>query len=333
MMQRDYEYEVSVYCVTYNHEKYIRDALDGILNQKTSFTWKLIIFDDASTDGTTEIVREYERKYPEKIITLIQKENQYSKGNNIQKIIIPYLKGKYIATCEGDDYWIDEYKLQKQYDFLENHFDFIGCYHNIDVINEFGEKKISKEFPIRNRWIYDRNNAIKFELPGQTAAAFYKNFYMNFTKKQLKSYMECSTNGDRKIAVTLGMMGKIMCMEEIMAVHRVIINQGDSWHAQVFNKNMAAINMKSKIDMKKFVKDAFDVEVDIKADHANLLWTALRYYQKNRNKENLNILVKVWKMMGENNITKVWMMIQKIIQKSFSNFKGKKIVKSEKEIY
>ena len=112
---------VSIGCITYNHAPYIRQCLEGFLMQKTTFPFEIIINDDCSTDGTTEIVKEYADKYPDLIIPIFHEENQYQKGVRgiYAKFVYPKVRGKYIALCEGDDYWIDPLKLQKQVDFLE----------------------------------------------------------------------------------------------------------------------------------------------------------------------------------------------------------------------
>ena len=113
---------VSICSITYNHEPYIRQCLDGFMMQKTNFPFEVIIHDDASTDKTADIIREYEAKYPDIVKPIYQKENQYSKGVEIcGTYVYPKARGKYIAVCEGDDYWTDPYKLQKQVDFLEGH--------------------------------------------------------------------------------------------------------------------------------------------------------------------------------------------------------------------
>ena len=119
---------VTVICVTYNHAAYIRDALEGFVMQKTDFPFEVLVHDDASTDGTADIVREYEKKYPGIIRGIYQKENQYSKGVAISKeFIYPQVRGKYVALCEGDDYWTDPLKLQKQVDALEAHPELDSC--------------------------------------------------------------------------------------------------------------------------------------------------------------------------------------------------------------
>lgn len=112
---------VTARITTYMHAKYIRNCIEGVLMQKTTFPVQVLIHDDASTDGTADIVREYERKFPNLITAIIQTENTYSKPDKIErrKRIRELVQGKYIAVCEGDDYWTDPYKLQKQVDFLE----------------------------------------------------------------------------------------------------------------------------------------------------------------------------------------------------------------------
>ena len=127
---------VSICCITYNHEPYIRQCLDGFMMQKTNFSFEVLIHDDASTDKTQDIIREYEAKYPDIIKPIYQKENQYSKGISVTKTFnYPRVKGKYIAMCDGDDYWIDPYKLQKQVDYLEAHSDCGLVHTNFCITN------------------------------------------------------------------------------------------------------------------------------------------------------------------------------------------------------
>lgn len=127
---------VSISCITYNHESYIRECLDGFLMQETNFPFEVLIHDDASTDKTADIIREYEAKYPDIIKPIYQTENQWSKrkgGINI-RFNFNRAQGKYIAMCEGDDYWTDPLKLQKQVDFLEANEDCIYVFHKVQEL-------------------------------------------------------------------------------------------------------------------------------------------------------------------------------------------------------
>lgn len=129
---------VSICCLTYNHVQYVAACLDGFLSQKTTFGIEILVHDDASTDGTTDIIKDYAEKYPEIIFPLYEEENQYSKYHGAMDIIFNYsrARGKYIAYCEGDDYWTDPLKLQKQVDFLESHPEYSVCFHRCSKLNE-----------------------------------------------------------------------------------------------------------------------------------------------------------------------------------------------------
>ena len=120
-MNKD-EILVSIRCAVYNHEPYIRQCLDGFVMQKTNFRFEAIVHDDASTDNSASIIREYAGKYPDIIRPIYETENQFSKKDgSLMRIITEACHGKYYASCEGDDYWTDPLKLQKQVDYMESH--------------------------------------------------------------------------------------------------------------------------------------------------------------------------------------------------------------------
>lgn len=130
---------VTVCCTTYNHESYVREAIESFLIQETEFPFEIIIHDDASTDGTAAIILEYAERYPRLIRTIIQTENQYSKAGLINpRFVFPKATGKYLALCEGDDYWMDRRKLQKQVTFLENNPDYVITYSDCQPFDENG---------------------------------------------------------------------------------------------------------------------------------------------------------------------------------------------------
>ncbi|WP_440953189.1 glycosyltransferase family 2 protein [Methanococcoides sp. FTZ1] len=139
MMSENQEPLVSICCITYNHEKYIREAIESFLMQETDFPFEILIHDDASTDNTASIVREYSEKYPNIIKPIFQKKNQYSQGVKINLTFnYPRAKGKYIAICEGDDYWTDPKKLQIQVAFLEENPDYVITYTAVEAFDENG---------------------------------------------------------------------------------------------------------------------------------------------------------------------------------------------------
>ena len=224
------EYLVSVCCTIYNHKPYVRQCLDGFIMQKTKFPIEILIHDDASTDGTQDVIREYEEKYPDIIKPIYQKENQYSKGVPIS---LTYnwsrAKGKYIATCEGDDYWTDPYKLQKQVDFLESHPDYVMCSHRFNqYIQEKGllEEEQDKDFKGAD---YDLKNLIGGKWLTQTLTVMYRRSALD-----LKRYAAYGMSMDMVLLYELLRNGKGYCFPDIMAVYRV--HKGGVWSEVSMNR-------------------------------------------------------------------------------------------------
>ena len=135
MQENEQEIRVSICCITYNQEAYIRDALEGFLSQQTDFAYEILIHDDASTDHTADIIREYAARFPDRIFPILQTENQYALGRtNVSGLYnFPRARGTYIAMCEGDDYWTDPRKLQLQVDFMDTHPDCAMILHSARV--------------------------------------------------------------------------------------------------------------------------------------------------------------------------------------------------------
>ncbi|MBO6113879.1 MAG: glycosyltransferase [Lachnospiraceae bacterium] len=132
--------EISIICNTYNQVHYIDKALESLVAQKTSVPFEIIVHDDCSTDGTVNVVRKYEKMYPSLVRVFVEIENQYSRGKNITRdILLPHIRGKYIALCEGDDYWIDDTKIQKQWEAMEHHKECDMCACRSIIVEENGK--------------------------------------------------------------------------------------------------------------------------------------------------------------------------------------------------
>jgi len=142
---------VSVCCTTYNHDQFIRDAIYGFLIQRTDFPFEILIHDDASTDQTAAVIREYESRYPLLIRGIYQTDNQYSKGVMPTTLVFPEARGKYIAFCEGDDFWTDPRKLQIQADYLEDHPEVVISEHGFVCVQEGGDRLFPHLKPFRTR--------------------------------------------------------------------------------------------------------------------------------------------------------------------------------------
>ncbi|MFV0201304.1 glycosyltransferase [Empedobacter falsenii] len=209
---------VSISCTTYNHVAYIHQCLDGFLMQKCNFNYEILIHDDASTDGTIDIIKEYQEKYPEIIKPYIQKENQWSQGvrGMNAKYNFSRAKGKYIAMCEGDDYWIDPLKLQKQVDFLEVHEDYVLCFHKVSILKTNGEivedfiTKVPENYQYRETLAKNSNYI-------HTPSVLFKNVIKD--KLNIPEFTN-SPIGDYFLYLLLTKYGKIGYLQEIMAVYR-----------------------------------------------------------------------------------------------------------------
>lgn len=227
---------VSVRCAVYNHGNYLRKCLEGFVMQKATFLFEVIVHDDASTDSSAEIIREYESKYPKIIKPIYEKENQYSKDVRSMNLMINnHLTGKYVAICEGDDYWTDPYKLQKQVDFLEAHPDYSMCYHPVNYISENGILKNDQRFHC------NRTISVSQIIKGggyycATASLVFRNCFYH----QYPNWRKMSDVGDFPLQIQLALSGKIYYMNEIMGCYRCFST--GSWSAN--EKKVGKFNMK-----------------------------------------------------------------------------------------
>lgn len=205
---------VSICCITYNHAKYIRDALDGFMMQETDFPFEVLIHDDASTDGTADIIREYEKKYPGIIKPIYQTENQYSKGVKISTTYnYPRAQGKYIALCEGDDFWTDKHKLQVQFDFMENHLDYSMCFHGAVTLGEHDSNDNGLFSHIEERDYQGQELLETWTVP--TASSFFRTEYSKYIPNNKDFWC-----GDIIVWLTMSQYGKIRAQKQKMSVYR-----------------------------------------------------------------------------------------------------------------
>lgn len=211
-------YLLTVCCLTYNQDKYIHDCIDGILMQKTNFSFQILIHDDCSTDDTQEILKSYAKENLS-IEIIQQAENQFSKGiNPFFKYLVPNIKGKYIAICEGDDYWTDPLKLQKQVDFMENNPEYAMTFHNATVLKDDVFNKENAFSKIKNR-DYSQHELFTNWIVA-TASMVFKNEIIRHP-----SYNSiCNENdlmfGDNMLLMLSFLIGKVRGMDENMSVYR-----------------------------------------------------------------------------------------------------------------
>ncbi|MDD3036338.1 glycosyltransferase [Bacteroides sp.] len=209
---------VTICCLTYNHEKFVKQCLDGFIMQKTNFHFEVLIHDDASTDKTQEIIREYATNYPDIIKPVLQKENQYSKGIRaiLATFCYPQAKGKYIAICEGDDYWIDPLKLQKQVDFLENNPDYAMVYTRSNV---YDQRKCRIEDYLIGREFNDFNDLLIINRIPTLITCIRTNILIEYTN-DIKPEKQNWLMGDYPIWLWIAYHYKIKFFPEVTSVYR-----------------------------------------------------------------------------------------------------------------
>ena len=225
---------VSVAMITYNHEPFIREAIEGVLMQQTHFPYELVIGEDCSTDRTREICIEYQQKHPDKIRLLLNEKNLGMMPNFIQTLNA--CSGKYIALCEGDDYWTDTMKLQKQVEFLEGNEEYVLTYHDAKVIDAAGEILIDTKLPCDFKEELHENE-LKQGNWVPTLSICFRNVIKSYPKEMLKVI-----NGDTFLISLLGHFGKGKFMKDIQAGN-YRIHQGGVWsEREKFDKLSSSIN-------------------------------------------------------------------------------------------
>ncbi|MDD3888179.1 MAG: glycosyltransferase [Patescibacteria group bacterium] len=208
---------VSVSCITCNHSSYITKTLENFIKQNTTFNFEILIHDDASTDDTVKIIKYFQRKYPNLIFPIFQKINQYSQGISPTFVFnLPRARGKYIALCEGDDYWTDPYKLQKQVDFMETNPECSFCFHASEKIKNGKPSGVTRANS--GDTIFYKNNISKI------ATSYARTASLLFKKELVKNIPQWVLNapvGDVPLKLILMTRGNAGYLDENMSSYRV----------------------------------------------------------------------------------------------------------------
>lgn len=233
---------LSICCTTFNHEKFLEKTLEGFLAQQTNFSFEIVIHDDASTDRTVEIIQEYAKK-DSRIVPILQTENQYSQNIKIwPNYLFPKAQGKYIALCEGDDYWTDPLKLQKQVDFLEANPDYVISWTNYQIFN-------GKSYTSNNFNHQEANTTIDYDnlfspYCTLTLTTVFKKEALNL--ELLKSLKHSK---DNSLYVLVLQNGKGVFMDFESTVYRVHEGGVYSLQSNFFKNYSSYINLKEVTDV------------------------------------------------------------------------------------
>ncbi len=252
------EVKVSVFCTAYNHEQYIAKALDSVVNQKTNFKFEVLVHDDASTDNTAKIIKEYALKYPDIIFPTFQTENQFSKDVKIvHKFLLPYAKGEYVAFLECDDYWSDENKLQTQVEKMEQTGIFVSS-HYTEKRDEFN--KVTGYYPtkVKNVTSYVLSKKEYFKMTFDlglhlSSLVIKKSLYLQFVKNCAK-FPKGIKSGDILLNTFLAQNTDVVFVAKVMSVY----NQNSSSSYMASKRRSRALSVEHYRKMSIFYKTAYD---------------------------------------------------------------------------
>lgn len=251
--------EVTVSIITYAHEKYIKQCLDSVFAQETDFVFQVIVAEDASPDNTRQILLEYKEKYGDQLILILHDNNLGPSANNAS--IIPFIKGKYVAIIEGDDCWTDKKKLQKQYDFLENHSEYSAVACDVMSINTNNEVISRKKLRLKKDIVKTMHNWLNEPYSVHTCTIFHRNIFPTCDPKY-KRLRECApTMGDIITFTLLYEYGPIYVMKEVMAAHREAGENDTSSYSVKSKKNpiqYAKIHLSIFSNLEKYYDYKYD---------------------------------------------------------------------------
>lgn len=231
--QPDRHYKVVIVCLTYNQEQYIEDALRGFVGQQTDFDFCALVVDDHSTDRTPDIIRSYEQQYPDRIKSILLAENYYSQAKSKVPMLRPWHKQcDYLAICEGDDYWTDELKLQRQVDWLDGHADCTMCCTDADIRRD-GQ-------PVSDWQRYDRDCDVPLKDLILGTGVWIQTATLVFRSSLYDDFPECCWRchvADYPLQIWAALQGKVHYIHQKTAVYRLM--SAGSWSSSIKKKEMS----------------------------------------------------------------------------------------------
>lgn len=286
---------VSVWCTTFNHRDYIEQCIQSLTNQIVNFEYEIVIFDDASTDGTSDIVREYSQKYPNLIHALIAKNNTYC--NPKRKSIRDYLlsdvfKGKYIAVCEGDDYWSDCNKLNTQINFLLSNPDYSLTFHNAIKRHELQNTETVMKCESFDKELKTEDIIMQYDGMWPTASMVgKKDIFRDST------FLFTNEVGDWPVQLYASHIGKVFYFSKVMSIYRFFSK--NSWSSSIYTNNAKRVlNVFNMIElMNRFNKFTSYQHMEFIKLKCGILWSSIyeiiRYTQDNEFNEIISSINKV----------------------------------------
>ena len=299
--------------LAYNHAPYIFQAIDSVLQQHTDFRFEVLIGDDASSDNTSCIVRDYAKRYPEIIVPVIRETN-LGATNNLYDLI-ERASGKYLAYLECDDYWCDITKLQQQVDFLENNPEYIACTHKVAVIDQNGTVCDQNIEWICEKEEYSITDFKGIVLPGHISSIVHRNIFWN-TKGQYKELITLHPMiADRSLSLLLAANGPIHQIQRVMGCYRQPVLSRNSATTTLYLNNPRRIldDYSLSVRLDEYAVQKLGIKVDFCPHEKDLLFCAVWAFLRKPNRWNFDVAVKM--LWAEHSVESIKYVVYSIFKK------------------
>lgn len=288
------EIAVSVIMICYNQAQYIEQAVSSVLMQKTNFRYELLIGDDASTDETPEILKKLQKQHPNIIRLFLRKHNLGATRNAYE--LLMEAKGKYLAFCEGDDYWLSEWKLSKQLDFLDKHKEYIGCSHYCVLVNEDGTPKGNNRISwvrYKDRFTWKDFSGGRY-LPGQTASIMKRNIFQGDKGKYADIFLTHRNISDRQSMEIYLLQGDFHCIREYLSAYRQVLSPRNvTYQAYKNNKSRCLQEILLVEEMERYAQRNIGKEVFFIKKRCDILIDAIKNVVFSKDKKQIAMLKEI----------------------------------------
>lgn len=273
--------EISIIVLTYNHEKYVRKTLESIFSQRINVSYEVLIVDDASTDNTVDVLKEYRTKYPQRVQLFLKKRNDCFPTKN-EYFVMRRTKGRYVAVIEGDDYWLDENKLQRQYDFLENNEKFSAVTSDVRIVDENDNEITGREaYKRKENQIFTLQDADNLELAGRAITLLARNYFRDDLRMKI-IYKADKIISDNTYELICLSHGDIYQFKDKTSAYRYVAKVGESnFNSIIQNDIYRPLNiLRYAICMENFMKEYKDSSYELKVIRKLIMGNATKYSWK-----------------------------------------------------
>ena len=294
--------DLSIIVPAFNHRKYIRRALESLINQKTDYSYEIIVGDDCSTDGTREIIDEIQRMYPGLIRKKYHTQNLGATKNGYY--MMRAARGKYLAFCDGDDFWMDDNRIQRHVDFLEENIGYAGISSRIKLVDEdsnlLNESNINEnnQFWKCMKAEYTLKDFEKWNMPGHVSAITIRNFMKYDDHDYSIFYRVHNMVGDRTIILFTVLHGNIRCETDFVSCYRYRTDQENNFMSVFKKQNMYGQDYNMLCALEKYTKKEFDIKIDLSKVKKDRLVASVVCVMKEHRRSDIQILCDIIRQSG-----------------------------------